>query len=126
MTVVVVVRPLTHPVQRALDGGLGLIVDCAGGLVQYQHRRVLQDRAGQCQAQALAVRQLLATLTDAGGKTQRQLVDEFGAFGGTDRLGYGRRYNPRHPERTLLYQTMAQHFETWLELACRRPVRRPG
>ena len=26
-------------------------------------------------------------------------------------------YNPRHPERTLLYQTIAQHFETWFELA---------
>ena len=24
---------------------------------------------------------------------------------------------PRHPERTLLYQTIAEHFETWLELA---------
>jgi len=28
-----------------------------------------------------------------------------------------KRYNPRHPERTLLYQTVAEHFETWLELA---------
>ena len=27
-------------------------------------------------------------------------------------------YNPRHPERTLLYQTIAQHYETWLELVC--------
>jgi len=26
-------------------------------------------------------------------------------------------YNPRHPERTLLYQTIAEHFETWFELA---------
>ncbi len=26
-------------------------------------------------------------------------------------------YNPRHPERTLLYQTVAEHYETWLELA---------
>jgi hypothetical protein len=26
-------------------------------------------------------------------------------------------YNPRHPERTLLYETIAEHFETWLELA---------
>ena len=26
-------------------------------------------------------------------------------------------YNPRHPERTLLYQTIADHFETWFELA---------
>jgi hypothetical protein len=26
-------------------------------------------------------------------------------------------FNPRHPERTLLYQTIAEHFETWHELA---------
>ena len=26
-------------------------------------------------------------------------------------------YNSRHPERTLLYQTIAEHFETWHELA---------
>ena len=26
-------------------------------------------------------------------------------------------YNPRHPKRTLLYQTIAEHFETWFELA---------
>ena len=26
-------------------------------------------------------------------------------------------YNPRHPERTLLYQTIADHFETWHSLA---------
>ena len=26
-------------------------------------------------------------------------------------------YNPRHPERTLPYQTVAEHYETWLELA---------
>ena len=26
-------------------------------------------------------------------------------------------YNPRHPERTLLYQTVAEHYETWHDLA---------
>ncbi len=26
-------------------------------------------------------------------------------------------YNPRHPERTLFYQTLAEHFETWHALA---------
>ena len=26
-------------------------------------------------------------------------------------------YNPHHPERTLLYQTIAEHFETWHALA---------
>ena len=27
-------------------------------------------------------------------------------------------YNPRHPERTLLYETIAQHYESWRELVC--------
>jgi len=26
-------------------------------------------------------------------------------------------YNPRHPERTVLYQTVAEHYKTWLDLA---------
>ena len=26
-------------------------------------------------------------------------------------------YNPRHTERTLLYQTIVEHYATWLELA---------
>ena len=26
-------------------------------------------------------------------------------------------YDPRHPERTLLYEAIADHFETWLDLA---------
>ena len=26
-------------------------------------------------------------------------------------------YNPRHPQRTLLYPTVAEHVETWHELA---------
>ena len=26
-------------------------------------------------------------------------------------------YTPRHPERTLLYQTVVEHCETWLDLA---------
>ena len=26
-------------------------------------------------------------------------------------------YNPRHPERTLLYHTVAGHYESWLALA---------
>jgi len=26
-------------------------------------------------------------------------------------------YNPRHPERSLLYETIAEHFETWFHMA---------
>ena len=35
----------------------------------------------------------------------------------TAAAGKPKLYNPRHPERTLLYQTITEHFETWHELA---------
>ncbi len=31
-------------------------------------------------------------------------------------------YNPRHPERTLLYQSVAEHYETWLNVKRKRPA----
>jgi hypothetical protein len=31
--------------------------------------------------------------------------------------GKSKLHNPRHPERTLLHQTIADHFEAWFELA---------
>ena len=31
--------------------------------------------------------------------------------------GKSKLYNPRHPERTLLYQTIDEHLETWHALA---------
>ena len=35
-------------------------------------------------------------------------------------------YNPRHPERSLLYQTIAEHFETWHALASAGQFDRQG
>ncbi len=35
-------------------------------------------------------------------------------------------YNPRHPEPTLLYQTVAQHQETWIVLASARQFKGQG
>jgi hypothetical protein len=39
-----------------------------------------------------------------------------------------KRYNPRHSERTLLYQTLAEHYETWPETKPPRitPARGPA
>ena len=31
-------------------------------------------------------------------------------------------YNARHPKQTLLYRTLAEHVQTWLELASFRSV----
>ena len=35
-------------------------------------------------------------------------------------------YNPRHPERILLYRTIAEHFETWHELASAKALGPPS
>jgi hypothetical protein len=37
-----------------------------------------------------------------------------------------KRYNPRHPERGLLYQTVAAHYETWPEIKPPRITRHAG
>ena len=44
-----------------------------------------------------------------------QVRDHHGVF--AHQVSKPKLYNPRHPERTLLYQTVAEHYETWLELA---------
>ena len=35
-------------------------------------------------------------------------------------------YTPRHPEQTLLYRTVAENFETWLELASAGELHHPS
>ena len=35
-------------------------------------------------------------------------------------------YNPLHPERTLLYQTIAEHLETRLDFASEGQLNQPG
>ena len=40
-----------------------------------------------------------------------------GVFGLQPAWAKPKLYNPRHPERTLFYQTIAEHFETWHALA---------
>ena len=82
--------PLADHSQRTLDGRLGLVVHGAGGLVQDKHLGVFENGACQGQTLALAARELLAPLAQAGGKAQRQLFDEFGGLGGARGLGNGR------------------------------------
>ena len=62
-----VVRPLAQPVERPLDAGFRLDVERAGGLVEDQDRRVLQDGAGDGDALALAARERGAALADDEG-----------------------------------------------------------
>ncbi len=77
---------LADHIERALDGSLGLVVDRAGGFVQNQYGWVFQNGARQCQTLALAAGQFLAPFANAGGKTQRQFVNELRALGGACRL----------------------------------------
>ncbi len=59
-----VVRPWRETVDRLLDARLRLDVERAGRLVEHQDRRILEDRAGDRDALALAARKLAAALAD--------------------------------------------------------------
>ena len=62
----IVVRPSARPVERLLDGALGLHVERAGGLVEDEHGRVAQDRARDRDALLLAAGEAVAALADDG------------------------------------------------------------
>src|SRR3990172_3403997 len=58
-------RPTYHDAfESFLDEGLRLAVERAGGLVQYENTRVLQDNTSQGQALFFAAAQPIAALTD--------------------------------------------------------------
>jgi hypothetical protein len=61
-----------QPAERFADRFLGFAVERGGGLVQQQDRRVLQERARDRDALALAARQLDAAVADHGAKPFRQ------------------------------------------------------
>ena len=66
-----VVRPCADLVDRLLDARLGLDVERAGRLVEHQDRRILEDRAGDRDALALAARKLAAALADHAYRSRR-------------------------------------------------------
>ena len=63
-------------VERRLDRFLGAAVERAGGLVEDQDRRVLQQRAGDRHALLLAARELQPALADHRFIALRQRGDE--------------------------------------------------
>ena len=76
-------------VQRLLDQRLGLRVDAAGGLVENQHARVVQDRPGDADPLALAPGECLPALADGCVVPVREADDEVvgvGRPGGGDNL----------------------------------------
>ena len=76
-----VVRPAIRCLQRRRDPRLGGGVQRAGRLVQDQDRRVLQQRAGDRQALALAAGQRRAALADHRVVALRLAHDEVVRFG---------------------------------------------
>ncbi len=68
-------------VERALDRGLGLVVDGRRRLVQDQDGRILQDGARQREPLALAARQLHAALAHRRAVALRQAADELVRLG---------------------------------------------
>ncbi len=80
--------PFHQAFQRILDEGLGPRVEVAGGLVQDQDSRILEDHASNRDALLLPSRQPIATLPDDGGVPVRkgpyEVMDVGGASGGFD------------------------------------------
>ena len=84
----IVVRPSASWSSASSTGALGLDVERAGRLVEDEHRRVAQDRAGDRDALLLAAGEAEAALADDGVVALRQrgdqLVDLRGAGGVLD------------------------------------------
>ena len=90
--ITIVVRSARHAGERALDGGLGLVVDRGGGLVEHEDGGVAQDGAGDGEALALAAGELLAALADDRVVAVGQGADEgvgLGEGGGPHHVGVG-------------------------------------
>ena len=64
------------PLQRTLNRRFGVVVHCGCRLIEHQDRRILQDRAGQGDALALAAGKPLTALTHKGVVTLGQFSDE--------------------------------------------------
>ena len=80
-----VVRSGIRWFERVLHQPLGFVVERGRGLVEDQDRRVLQHRARDRDALALAAGQQRAVLADRRVHALRQAVDEFAGVGGVGR-----------------------------------------
>ena len=67
---------LHHLVQRRQKAGLGRRIERAGGLIEDQYRRILQQGARDGQALAFATGERAAALADLGVKAVRICIDE--------------------------------------------------
>src|SRR4051812_17084126 len=79
-------------IQRLLDLFFGLGVYRAGGFIQYQDARVVENGAGDGDSLTLAAGEGLATFADHGVVAVGEADDEVvgvGGFGGADYFGVG-------------------------------------
>ena len=67
---------LHERLERLLDVALGFAVERGGGLVENQHRRVLEERARDSEPLPLPARKAHAVLADHGAKPFRHFADE--------------------------------------------------
>ena len=92
------VRSCHQRPKRLLNQGLALRVERAGGFVQDEDRRVLENRPRNRHALPLPARELHATLADQRLVTRRQGLDELGRMRetrGMAHLGIGRVWSGR-------------------------------
>ena len=71
-----------QPFQRLLHGTLALRIQRAGGLVEQQYRRVLEQGAGDGDALLLAAGQACTAFAELAVEASRQFADEVVRFGG--------------------------------------------
>ncbi len=91
------VMPSQHPAERRLDQRLGVHVERRERVVEHQHPRPAEHRAGQRQPLALPAGERQPLLADPGVQAPRQVVDEVG-LGHRERLAHlvvGRRCRAR-------------------------------
>src|SRR4051812_14424613 len=80
--------PLHDLLERELELALGRGVERARRLVEDQHRRVLEQRAGDREALALAAGERAPALADRGIEAVGLAVDEFERLGALERLDH--------------------------------------
>ena len=103
-------------------------VDVAGGLVEDQDRRIVEDRPGDREALPFAAGETRAALAEPGVVAERRVEDELvglGRFGGGDRLlgrAGGQAVNQIVPDRAAEQERLLQHDADLLAELLRREL----